>query len=193
MPYTTAIGQLLLLSSGNLLLITCSQGQGFVTTEDSNPAHGTHLVKRPDRHTDRGTLRRDGCWGSPWLRPPGVHVGTCACLLPRVAAALCAHDHQQMPPDCSRDNQLYMPNVTSRRQIRDGTRIPGPRRTSLPSGWKEQFHRGGSLAPSWGSSRACSVEKAGGSLLLHLFFLFRMRSSVHRKEFTEIEQENQFN
>lgn len=37
------------------------------------------------------------------------------------------------------------------------------------------------------------MEEAGGSLLLHLFLLFRMRSSVHRKEFTEIEQENQFN
>ena len=48
-------------------------------------------------------------------------------------------------------------------------------------------------SPSWGSPRACSVEEAGGSLLLHLFLLFRMRSSVHRKEFPETEQENQFN
>lgn len=37
------------------------------------------------------------------------------------------------------------------------------------------------------------MQEAGGSLLLRLFLLFRMRSSVHRKEFTEIEQENQFN
>lgn len=181
------------MSSGNLPLITCSQGQRFVIIEACNPAHGTYLVKRPDRHTDRGTLRRDGCRSSPWLCPPGVRVGTCARLLPSVADALCAHDHQQMPPDCSRDNQLYMPNLMSRRQIRGGTRIPGPRGTSLPSGLKEQFHRGGSLAPSWGSPRACSVEEAGGSLLLHLFLLFRMRSSVHRKEFPETEQENQFN
>lgn len=47
-----------------------------------------------------------------------------------------------MPPDCSRNNQLYMPNLMSRRQIRGGIRIPGPQRTALPFGLKEQFHRG---------------------------------------------------
>jgi hypothetical protein len=35
-----------------------------------------------------------------------------------------------------------MPNLMSRRQIRGGIRIPGPRRTALPFGLKEQFHRG---------------------------------------------------
>ena len=133
-----------------------------------------------------------------------------------MAATFCAHSHQQMPPDCSRNNQLYMPNLMSRRQIRGGIRIPGPRRTSLPSGLKEQFHRGRQpgtqlvpllLSPKYLPSRAWlpsyasppssrqGLQGGGGRRPNTLSFisLFRKRSSGHREEFTEIEQENQFN
>lgn len=120
-----------------------------------------------------------------------------------MAATFCAHSHQQMPPDCSRNNQLYMPNLMSRRQIRGGIRIPGPWRTSLPSGLKEQFHRGRQpgtqlvpllLSPKYLPSRAwlpsmppppparaCKVEEAGGPTLFHLFlYLGRDRLGTGR-------------
>lgn len=133
------------MSPGNLLLITFSQGQGFAIIEVC-PRHIP--VNRPGRYTRTG-----GPWGemvarvhSPCVYMPGyaylVYVCVCVWLLPSVADTFCVHSHQQMPPDCSLNNQLYMPNLMSRRQIRGGIRTPGPRRTPLPSGLKEQFHRG---------------------------------------------------
>lgn len=131
------------MSSGNL--ITCCQGQEFIVSEVYNPAHSTYLVNKPYIY-----IQTEGHWGG-WLLgfTMGVYawlymVCVCVCvrLLPSVADTFCAHSHQQMPPDCSRNNQLYMPNLMSRRQIRGGIRIPGPRRTALPFGLKEQFHRG---------------------------------------------------
>lgn len=130
-----------------------------------------------------------------------------------MADTLCAHSHQQMPPDCARNNQLYMPNLMRNRQIRGGIRIPGPWRTALPFGLKEQFHWGEAAWPPAGptfakspispipnpgallvgSPRGCRAKEAGGFAPSSFISLFGMSSSMHGEEFTEIEQENQFN
>lgn len=100
----------------------------------------------------------------------------------------------------------------SRRQIRGGIRIPGPRRTALPFGLKEQFHKGRQpgtqlvlllLSPRYLPSRALAplLPTLSGPTgrwrqtpgTPSFISLFRMSSSMHREEFTEIEQENQFN
>lgn len=54
-----------------------------------------------------------------------THGCVYVCLLLGITNTFCAHSHQQMPPDCSRNNQLYTPNLMTRRQIREGLRIPG--------------------------------------------------------------------
>jgi hypothetical protein len=140
-----------------------------VILEVCDPAHGTH-VNMPDRYT-----QREGHRGRCLLAlPVGVQAClcrcscVCVCLLLSVADTFCAHSHQQMPPDCSRNNQLYMPNLMSRGQIRGRIRIPGPQRTALPFGLKEQFHRGRQpgtqLVPLWLVPRT-SHPKALASLL----------------------------
>ena len=166
----------------------------------------TQCVDQTDTQRQRDT-------GGRWLRnfTTGVHawlcmwcVCVCVCvwLLPSVADTFCAHSYQQMPPDCSRNNQLYMPNLMSRRQIRGGIRIPGPWRTALPFGLKEQFHRGRQpgtqlvlllRSPRYLPSRAlvssCGLSQGlqgsrGRALNTPPFIsLFRTSSSMHREEF----------
>lgn len=118
-----------------------------------------------------------------------MRLGVCVWLQPGAADTLCAHSHQQMPPDCARNNQLYMPNLMRSRQIRGGIRIPGPWRTALPFGLKEQFHWGRQPGPQlvpllqspphhpsralvpflWALSGAAGLKRQEALPSLHLF------------------------
>lgn len=106
-------------------------------------AHDVEVVNISGRHREGDIFASVHC-GCVCLVN---EVYVCECLLPSVADTFCAYSYQQMPPDCPWNNQLYMPDLMSRRQIRGGIRIPGPQRTALPFGLKEQLHRG--VTPSW--------------------------------------------